>query len=544
MDALGTEEFARKKPGLLILSAAVGLVLLIDCANVANRLLARAGARRREIAVRSALGASGLRSTQQILTESLALSLCGAVLGCGLAQLLLTLAAKFGPPELSELQSMHLDWRVLAAALAISFVTGIACGLTPAAEWRSCSAGDALKQSGRSVTDSRASRKMKSSLVVMEAALAVMLLIGAGLLIRSFKTILRVPPGFDPHGLLIVRTSFNHQRYSSPDQRHNTERLIMDRLRAMPEVETAALTSHIPLADGRGIGFVVEGGNPNEFHWPDNALVDGSYFQTMNIPLMRGRTFGPQDTSQAPDAAVINVAKARRFWPKANPLGKGLFWGGRHLRIVGAVGNAQIKSLDSDPRPMIYNSVYQIESGATSSAVIVIRTGGDLRNVTEAARKVTWSADRGLPLFSAGSMEAIVRRSRAERRFTMLLLAAVAVVALGLAVIGLYSVLSYAVTQHTSELGMRRAVGAQPQKLIWLVMKDGMQLTLAGIALGAVGGGVPAFAMLRLLFGVRSLDVVSFLGAAAALLLTALLASLVPALRAARVDPMVALRCE
>ncbi len=434
IDALGAEEFARKKSGLLILSGAVGLVLLIACANVANLLLARAGARRREIAVRSALGASGLRLTQQVLTESLALSLCGAVLGCGLAQLLMRLAAKFGPSELSELQSMHLDWRVLGGALAVSFVTGIACGLTPAADWRARSAGDALKQSGRSVTDSPASRKIKNSLVVTEAALAVMLLIGAGLLIRSFETILRIPPGFDPRGLVIVRTSFNRQRYSRPERRHNAEQLIMDRLQAMPGVETAALTTHVPLADDRGIGFVVEDGNPNEFHWADNALVDGAYFHTMRIPLLRGRTFGPQDTPQAPDAAVINIAMARRFWPKADPVGKGLFWGGRHLRIVGVVGNVQIKSLDSDPRPMIYNSVYQIESGATSSAVFVMRAGGQLRNVTEAARKVIWSVDSGLPVFSAASMESVVKDSLAERQFTMLLLAAFALVALGLAV--------------------------------------------------------------------------------------------------------------
>ncbi len=542
VDALGAEEFARKKPGLLILSAAVGLVLLIACANVANLLLARVGSRQREIAVRSALGASGLRLIQQILSESVALSLSGAVLGCGLAQLLIRLAAKFGPQEPAELQSMHLNWRVLAVALAVSIVTGIACGLVPTAEWRARSEGDALKQSGRSVTDSRTSRKIKNFLVVIEAALAIMLLIGAGLLIRSFETILRVPPGFDPHGLVIVRTSFNRQRYSTPERRHSAERLIMERLRAMPGVETAALTTHIPFADERGIGFVVEGGNPNEFHWADNALVDGSYFETMKIPLLRGRTFGLQDTPQAPDAAVINLAMAQRFWPKADPVGKGLFWGGRHLRIVGVAGNVQIKSLDANPGPMIYNSVYQIESGASSSAVFVVRTARDLRRVAEGARRVVWSVDSGLPVFGAGSMEAVVKRSLAERRFTMLLLGTFAVVALGLSLIGLYGVLSYAVMQRTTELGMRLALGAEPRKLIWLVMSDGVRLTLAGIALGTVGGGVLALAMSKLLFGIRSLDSASSLGAAAALLLTALLASFVPALRPARVDPITALR--
>ncbi|MBV8866256.1 MAG: ABC transporter permease, partial [Acidobacteriaceae bacterium] len=306
----------------------------------------------------------------------------------------------------------------------------------------------------------------------------------------------------------------------------------------------AALTTHIPLADEREIGFVVEGGNPNEFHWADNAVVDDSYFQTMRIPLLRGRRFGPQDTQHAPYAAVINLAMARRFWPNADPVGKGLFWGNRHLRIVGVVGDVQIKSLDTQPGPMVYNSVYQVESGATSSAVFVMRTGEDFRRITDVARKIIWSVDGGLPVFSTVSMEAIVESSLAERRFTMLLLAAFAVVALGLAVVGLYGVLSYAVTERTPELGMRLALGAEPRKLLWLVINDGVRLVLTGIALGAIGGGVLALSMSRLLFEIRSLDAISFMGAAAVLLLTALLASLVPGLRAARVDPMTALRCE
>ncbi len=369
VEVLGAEEFARKRPALMILMAAVALLLLIACANVANLLLARAGARQREIAVRSALGASGWRLTQQILTESAVLGLWGAVAGCGLAQILMRLAAKFGPPELIELRSMHLDWHVLASALTLSLLTSMACGLAPATAWRTRGAGDALKQAGRSVTETVAGRKMKKVLVMAEAALAMMLLIGAGLLIRSFERILQVPPGFDPHGLVIVRTSFNRERYGTPERRHNAERLIAERLRAMPLAKAVALTTHIPLADDRGIGFVVEGGPPNEFHWADNALVDASYFRTMRIPLLSGRTFGPLDTPQAQAVAMINETMARRFWPKKDPLGKAVLWGGRRLQIVGVVGDVRIKSLVESPNPAIYNPVYQIESGATPSGI-------------------------------------------------------------------------------------------------------------------------------------------------------------------------------
>jgi predicted permease len=544
IDKLGTAEIAREKPGLLILAASVTLVLLIACANVANLLLARAGARQREVAVRSALGASGARLTQQLLTESMVLSLCGTLLGCGLAQTAAHSAAKFGPSQIVELQNLHLDWRVFTFAFLLSVGTGILCGLAPATEWRSPDVNGALKQAGRSSSDSRARRNIKKLLVVMETALAATLLIGAGLLIRSFRAILQVPPGFDPHGVIVIRTSFNRQRYNSAERRHNAERTIMQRLQAIPAIESVALTSHLPLADDREIGFVVNRAPPNEFHWADNALVDGAYFRMMRIPLLEGRTFGLQDTPEAPAAAVINRTMARHFWPSQSPLGKIVFWGGRRLTIVGVVGDVQIKALDVDPRPMIYNSVYQVESGATTSAVFVLRTSENVAQVAEAARKTIWAIDNALPVFAAGNMETVVLRSVAERAFMMSLLAAFAALALGLAVVGLYGVLSYAVEQRTRELGVRLALGAEPKRLIQVVIGDGLRLTITGIVLGIAGGVALASSMAHLLFGVKSLDPFSFIGAAVALLLTTLLASLVPASRAARLDPVTALRCE
>jgi predicted permease len=544
VDKLGAQEIARRKPALLVLASAVGLVLLIACANVANLLLARAGARKAEVAVRSALGASRRRLTQQLLTESLVLSLCGALLGCGLAQAAVRLAMKFGPPQITELQNLQVDWRVLTFAFLLSLGTGVLCALAPAAEWRSADVNESLKRAGRSNSNSHASRSVKALLVMAEAALAVMLLTGAGLLIRSFRSILDVPPGFDSRGVVIVRTSFNRQRYSSPERRRNAERTIMERLRAQGAIQSAALTTHIPLADSRGIGFVVEGGPPNEFHWADNALVDNAYFHTIRIPLVQGRGFGQQDRQQAPLAAVINQTMARRFWPSESPLGKVIFWGGRRLTIVGIAGNVQIEALDISPRPMIYNSVYQIESGASSSAVFVLRTNEDVRRVTDTVRRIIWSVDSALPVFAGADMESIVLRSVAERAFTMSLLTAFAALALALAAIGLYGVLSYAVAQRTRELGLRMALGAEPKRLIRSVIGDGLKLTIVGIALGLIGGVALAGAMSRLLFGIRSLDPISFATATAALLMATLLASFLPAVRAARVDPMTALRCE
>jgi putative ABC transport system permease protein len=544
VDKLSAQEIARRKPALLMLAAAVGLVLLIACANVANLLLARAGARQPEIAMRSALGASKSRLTQQLLTESLMLSLCGALLGCGLAQGAVWLAVKFGPPQVIELQRLQVDWRVLTFAFLLSLGTGILCALVPAAEWPSADVNEALKRTGRSMSDSRAGKSIKHLLVMAEAALAMMLLIGAGLLIRSFRSILEVPPGFDPQGVVIVRTSFNRQRYSTPERRRNAERTIMERLRAHGAIQSAALTTHVPLADSRGIGFVVEGGPANEFHWADNALVDSAYFRTMRIPLLQGRTFGQQDTPQAPLAAVINQTMARRFWPSGSPLGKVIFWGGRRLTIVGVVGNVQIEALDVSPRPMIYNSVYQIESGASTSAVFVLRTNEDLRRTAGTVRRIIWSVDSALPVFAGTDMESIVLRSVAERAFTMSVLATFAALALTLAAVGLYGVLAYAVAQRTRELGLRMALGAAPKLLIRSVIADGLKLTFIGVAMGVIGGVALAGAMSRLLFGIRSLDPISFATATAALLIASLLASFLPALRAARVDPMTALRCE
>jgi putative ABC transport system permease protein len=545
VDKLGARELARYRSALLILVSAVIFVLLIACANVANLLVARLGTRRHEGAIRCALGASGRRLSQQLLTEGVILSTCGALLGLTLAEGVMHAVIKVAPPEIRDLENIQLDWRVLVCTSVLAICTGLLCSLAPAADWRSANVSETLKRSSRTMSEGRVNRSMKKLLVTLEAALALILLIGSGLLIRSFQALLQVPPGFDPHGVIIVRTSFNRNRYDNALRRHNAERLILARLRGIPGVQTASLTTHVPLADSRGIGFVVEGAPPNEFHWADNALVDGAYFEAMRIPLLEGRTFSLQDASNAKAAAaIINQSMAQEFWPHNSALGKTLFWGGRRLNVIAVAGNVHIQTLDIKPRSTIYNSVFQVESGATTSAVFILRTKPGLRQITEAARNAIRSVDPELPVFAVDDMASVVARSIADRTFIMLLLSMFASLALVLAIVGLYGVLSYAVAQRAREFGVRIAVGAEPGRLIRIVLRDGLLFTVAGIALGLIGGVALAFAMAHMLFEIHTLDLVSFVGAAAALLVTSVLASLIPAWRAGRVDPLTALRCE
>jgi putative ABC transport system permease protein len=546
VEPLAAEDAARTQPILFTLAGAVAFVLLIAWSNVANLLLSRAATRQREMALRSALGESKARLIRQLLTESSLLTCLGGALGALLAQLITSAAARLGPEQVPGLGAAEVDVTVLGFTLALSLLTGALCGLAPAFGWSRTNAGEKLKESGRQAGGlSRGSQRMRAALVVLEAASALVLLVCAGLLIRSFVEVLRQPPGFDPNGVLVARTSFNRARYPEANQRHQAERAIAERLAALAGVQQVAVATHLPLADERGIGFRLEGADPHEFHWASNALVSGEYFSTMGIPLLRGRTFNPADTPDTPASAVINETMARGFWPGEDPLGRRILWGGRALTIVGIAGDVRLAGLDEAVTPTVYNSVYQVESGATTSGVFVVRTGsGDPGGLASAVRETIESVDRGLPVFDIRTMNDIVARSVAARRFVMLLLAAFAGLALVLAVIGLYAVLAYAVAQRTPELGVRLALGAPPARLVMQVLGQGMRLSAGGVFLGVIAAGTAATAMSRLLFGISALDPVVFFAAAALLLTVALAASYVPARRAARVDPLVALRYE
>lgn len=544
LDPLGAGGRVRTQPILLTLAGAALLVLLIACANVMNLLLARGATRKREMAVRAALGASRLRLVCQSLVEGMLLTLLGAGLGCLLAQAIIKLVSALWPSFVSGLAQAHIDLTVLLFMVVISAVTSLLCGLAPAFGWRRGDIGDALKQAGRPGS-SHDQHHLRGALVVFEAASAVVLLVGAGLLIHSLVQVLRVPMGFSPDGVLIARTTFNRQRYPSSDRRHEVEHQMAQRIAALPDVAGVALATHIPLADDRQIGFILEGEDVHSARWADNALVSDDYFSAMGIRLIRGRTFGPQDTPQAPLSAIVNESMARQFWPAAEAIGKRIIWGGRVLTIIGVAGDVHVRTLESTVNPTIYNSVYQIESGATRNAVFIIRSRTtDPLSLGSAVRSAIWSVDRDVPVFDLRTLNQIVSRSLTTRLFAASLLSAFAVLALVLAVIGLYGVLTYAIAQRTSELGVRFALGATPGQVVRLVLRDGLRLTSAGLVIGAIVGIVVARAMSHLLFGVGQFDMATFATAGATLLMAALIASYLPARRASRVDPVVALRHE
>ncbi len=542
---LGDREAEAAKPALTLLGAGVFLVLLIAAVNAASLLLVQGDARRREFAVRSALGASTVRLLRQFLTEAMLLSAAACLTGVAFALAVLKLVERYGPNTLSRtLSAAQLHWPMLTMACAIAAVTGVVCGLTPLFQMKGRDLNESLKQGGRNSSADKRSLARRGWLVVTETALAAVLLIASALLIRSFVSLLDVQPGFDPHHVAIVRTSLDSARYGNTERRRRTEQQILERIRNSGFTESAAITTHVPLADIREIGFVVKGGDPNQYHWAENALVDGEYFGTMRIRLLQGRTFGSQDTPEGGAVAVVNKTLADHFLRPGPALGQVLLWGGRRLTIVGVVEDVHVKALDAAPDPMIYNSLWQVESGASTSAVFVIRYRGSAADVLSGVRSIIHAVDSGLPVFGAGSMEQVVRHSVAERAFTMYLLAGFAVFALLLALVGIYSVLAYAVTQRKQEWGVRLALGATPARLIRMVAGDGLRLTAVGLLAGGVLGWLVAASMSRLLFGIRPLDAMSFAGAGLLLLFSGLLASFIPAARAARIDPVSILRGE
>jgi putative ABC transport system permease protein len=543
LEPLGATAAARVRPTFVTLAGAVVFVLVIACANVMHLQLARGAARQHEMAVRNALGASAGRLVSQLLVEGVLLSMAGAILGLALALLIVKVTAGVAPSFVAGLAEVRPNIAILGFTLGISLLCGLACSLVPALSWLRADVNSYLKQAGRQ-TGAHVRRRVGSTLVVLEAASAVVLLIGAGLLIHSLVEVLRVPVGFSPDGVLIARTSFNRERYPSDDRRREAQRLMTERLAAIPGVTAVALTTHIPLADERQIGFVLEGDDPTAVRWANNALVSGDYFAAMGIPVLRGRTFGAEDSPAAPVAAIVNDSMARRFWPNGDALGKRLLWGGRQLTIVGVVGDVHIDGLDRTVNPTIYTAVYQVQSGATRNAVFILRTPSDPASITNAARAAIWSVDRDVPVFDIRTMIDVVSRSLGTRRFAVVTISSFAFVALALAMIGLYGVLSHAVVQRRSEFGLRLALGSSPLGLLKLVLEEGMRLTVIGIVIGGVLGVAVARAMSGLLFGIGAFDPLTFGVAIALLLCVALLANLVPARRAARSDPMVALRAE
>jgi len=552
MSALGLQDRIVRniRPALLILLGAVTLVLLVACVNVANLLLARANGRTREVAVRAALGAGRWRLVQQFLAESFVLGLAGGVAGLAVAFWATRALIAMGPASIPRLGEVGVDLRVLVFTIAIAVTTSLVFGLVPALTATGGMVARFVSTAGRGTVSSGHTR-IRRMLVVCEMALAVVLLIGAGLLIRSYQRIGMVNPGFSADHLLTFTVALPEQKYKTSADAGRFMRDLVARVGEHTGVEHAAGVFGLPLDDTFGASSSFT--RPGETDSADSPtagmrIVTPDYFSTMKIPLKSGRAFDAHDDENGPEVVAINEEAARRYWPNVNPLGQQLHLGVRLAEarsglktIVAVVGDVKARSLDTTVAPEVYVPYAQHQ---VDSLTIVVRTAGDPMAFVPMARADLASLDRDLPLAAVRTMDDVIGRSIAERRFTMLLLAAFAAVAVVLAAIGVYGVLAYLVSQRTQEIGVRLAIGATPGDVVRLFVREGAALTMVGVAGGLAGALLVTRALSTLLFGVTTTDPLTFAAVAGTLAIVALLACYLPARRAGRVDPMAALRMD
>jgi putative ABC transport system permease protein len=527
---------------------AVGLVLLIACVNIANLQLTRAAARRKEIAIRSALGASPRRIARQTLTESLLLALIGGVVGSLIAAWALDLIVKFGPENVPRLGEVRLDPRALGFTLFITLLTGVLFGLAPALQSARVGLTEALNESGRaSGAGGREGARLRNMLVILETALAVVLLVGAGLLVNSFVRLLRTPPGFNPEGVIVARTTLPAARYPAPERGKAVYRQALERMATLPGVQQVSVASFLPLASEWQIGFSVEGGGESEYYTAYGSWVSDDFFRAMGIPLKSGRVFTDEDRADTTPVVVINESMARRFWPGQSAVGKRVRWGGWNpqgaLTIAGVVADVKFSSLESESPPTIYMPVFQIPR-IRRDAVFIARTTAEPSSLAAAMRREIAAVDADLPVYDVRTMNQVIAESVAQRRFTMWLLAIFAVAALGLAALGLYGVISYAVTQRTREIGLRMALGGRRLDVLGLIVGQGMKMAMIGALAGLLASLALTRLMKGLLYGVSASDPFTFIAVALLLATVALVACWIPAWRATKVDPMIALRWE
>jgi len=542
------------RTALFILLFAVAFVLLIACANVANLQLSRALGRQKEIALRMAVGASRMRIARQLITESLLLSLFGGALGILLAFASLKWVRILGPGSIPRLDYITIDARVLLFTLFISLVSGTMFGLVPALRISLVDIHSTLKEGGRASADSGAmwgrGRSFRKSLVISELALSVLLLIGAALLIRSFANLQSVSPGFNAKNVLTLELTTNGDKYREAQFVLATYKRIGEQLESLPGVKYAGAISSLPLSQMFAWGpITVEGRIPppgENFINADVRIVNGHYFQAMQIPLREGRFFNESDTKTSPPVGIVDEYMAKELWPNQSPIGRRLHNGGitdkdPWITVVGVVGRIKQYTLDSDSRIAIY---YPQTQFVTHSMNVVIRANSDPAALYSAARKEIQSVDPDLPIFRPVTMDQRVQESLARRRFSMLLLSLFAGLAVALAMIGIYGVVSYVVNQGTREIGIRLALGATPRAILHLVIGRGMALAIPGVIIGLLGGLAFTRMMRGLLFGVSPIDPLTFVAIPVCLVLVALLASYIPARRATLVDPTVSLRSE
>lgn len=541
---------------LLILLGAVALVLLIACANAANLVLARTVSRQKEIAVRSALGASRSRLVGQVVSETVVLSLAGGLLGLLIAHFGAKLIVAFFASKLPRATNIGLDGSVLAFTLTVSLLTGILAGLLPALRLSRVNVNDALKQGTRTSSDASGNRT-RGLLVVSEVALSLMLLIGAGLLIRSLWILRQVDPGFDPHNVLAVIPSISATVFPEPSQEIAFYDQVLNRIRTLPGVEAAAAIDSLPLNGGGSNQPVQLEGRPVQAmaDQPEVGvrLISPGYLHTMHIPLIRGRDFGEQETPQSPGAVLISALMAKRLWPGEDPIGKHVtmyFFPDKVREVVGIVGDVKDAGLnDSQPQSMLYLPLNHLTTprlgGWRSFPMwIVVRTQSNAAGITAAVKNAIREVNAGLPVRYSANMEDFVSTSLSQQRFNMLLLVSFAGLALLLAAVGIYSVLAYTVKRRVREIGIRMALGAQTSDVIRLVVGEGMRPTMIGVVAGIIGALALGRVVSSLLYGVKPSDITT-VGVVSALLIgVALAATVIPAYRATRVEPVSTLREE
>ena len=544
------------RTALVVLLSAVAFVLLIACANVANLLLARATNRQKEMAIRTALGASRTRIVRQLLTESLLLSFAGGALGLLAAHWGVKLIIAVSPDSIPRFREIGLDARVLAFTLGVSLLTGMIFGLAPALQASRPDLNETLKEAGRGSTGRR--HIMRSVLVVSEVALTLVLLIGAGLMIRSFYGLQRVDPGFVPDNLLTFNVSLPQKKYSEPQQRISFYQQLLQNLSAAPGVQSVGMATGLPLGNnGWQSGFWIDGRpDPPQGQRPltEVAFIGPTYLETMRMTLLKGRNFTEQDilpptppdaprpTFRAPTVTIIDEEFARRYFENEDPIGQHLnFWGGK-VTIVGVVRRVKMEGLSTDSNRV--QSYYPYNQNPSSSMSIVLRTSGDPIALAGAVREQVLAIDPDQPVYAVQTMGKIWTDSIAPDRLYLMLLGTFAAVALVLASVGIYGVMAYSVTQRNHEIGIRMALGARQTDVLGMVIRQGMTLAVVGLGIGLVGAWLATRAMASLLFGVSATDPVTFVVISVVLAGVALGACFVPARRATKVDPMIALRYE
>ncbi|HZF41251.1 MAG TPA: ADOP family duplicated permease, partial [Blastocatellia bacterium] len=534
---------------LLLLLAAVFFVLLIACVNVANLMLARAAAREREIAVRVALGAGRARIVRQLLIESLTLAAMGGLLGLLLAKLAINALVRLGPEQIPRLSMISLDGRILVFTLLISLLTGLLFGMAPALQSLKLNLNESLKEGGRAASSGRRQRRTRSALVVAEVALALALLLGAGLLMRSFLKLQQTDPGFNPSGVLTMSIVLPGARYAYGEPQISFLQRLVERVSALPGVRSAGVTSDLPWTGYQNeAGFTVEGKTfpPDQGAQAQYHFISADYMRTIGVSLLSGRWFDARDTRKSNPVILINQAMARKYWPGEDAVGKRIFisdsWKGENgTQVVGVIGNVKDYPNSARAEPAYY---WPITQEPYLEMSLAIRADKDPLSLVEAVRREVRALDREMPISEVRTMETVAAAAVAGRRFTLLLVGAFALTALALAGIGIYGVTSYLVAHRTHEIGIRIALGANSSDVLKLALRQGMVWALAGMGAGLTLAFAATRLMANLLYGVGATDPATFVVVPLFLIGVAFVACWIPARRAARVDPMVALRSE